>query len=489
MPPKKPSTTNAGRFDRLPAELVRRCADFSDAPAALSLHEACNKQACGVALALAFKNANELRRAARLRTETDENMFKRWESLVCPLRCVIIVMKESAVSRIFRGAAKRGIEALSELDASRVDLVNRKRDVNWRVIDKHLRKVMREMPPSLQHLSAYADDQQFLQAARSALGDAESADALFNAAIVALLFDARLQRELGTDSPAWSWISRHARIQNASEHVPAGGTAAYQLVVDFCIELGQHESDEDMHRADPPQMGDQDLALVYERERRQPLPPCARPEKYFCDGCFAKDIQPRDMARVSVACPLCSYSLCAACGEGVSSHICDGRCVRGRVPLPSLGVESVAATASTWRARRRRRGGQASRRWRRVRAVAQTPVVSPARRDESTVAVASTAAANLETTTHTGPLRSQGRADNFYAALHDGVPQLPGSYQDGRAARRERRFACALGRPAALDPDRRPRPDGRSREVKGWRPGARRVFGGDVRAEPVRVGE
>ena len=70
-------------------------------------------------------------------------MFKRWESLVCPLRCVVVVMKESAVSRIFRGAAKRGIEALSELDASRVDLVNRKRDVNWRVIDKHLRKVMR----------------------------------------------------------------------------------------------------------------------------------------------------------------------------------------------------------------------------------------------------------------------------------------------------------------------------------------------------------
>ena len=98
------------------------------------------------------------------------------------------------MSRIFRGAAKRGIEALSELDASRVDLVNRKRDVNWRVIDKHLRKVMREMPPSLQGLSEYANDQQFLQAARSALGDAESADALFNAAIVALLFDARLQR-------------------------------------------------------------------------------------------------------------------------------------------------------------------------------------------------------------------------------------------------------------------------------------------------------
>ena len=313
-----------------------------------------------VALALAFKNANELRRAARLRTESDENMFKRWESLVCPLRCVVVVMKESAVSRIFRGA-KRGIEALSELDASRVDLVNRKRDVNWRVIDKHLRKVMREMPPSLQGLSEYANDQQFLQAARSALGDAESADALFNAAIVALLFDARLQRELGTESPAWSWISRHARIQNASEHVPAGGTAAYRLVVDFCIELGLHEGDID----GPPRMMDQDLALVYERERRQPLPRCMRPEKYFCDGCFAKDIQPRDMARVAVACPLCSYSLCAACGEGVADHVCDGRCVPARVPFPF--ASSVAATAYGWRpepsTRRPSRNTPSPRRW------------------------------------------------------------------------------------------------------------------------------
>ena len=221
---------------------------------------------------------------------------------------------------------------MSELDASRVDLVNRKRDVNWRVIDKHLRKVMREMPPSLQGLSEYANDEQFLQAARSALGDAESADALFNAAIVALLFDARLQKELGTESPAWSWISRHARIQNASEHVPAGGTAAYQLVVDFCIELGQHEAYGE--RSWTPRTGDQDLALVYERERRQPLPACPRPEKYFCDGCFAKDIQPRDMARVAVACPLCSYSLCAACGEGVADHVCDSRCVRARVLFP-----------------------------------------------------------------------------------------------------------------------------------------------------------
>ena len=79
MPPKKQQAAAPGsqRFDRLPSELVRRCADFSDAPAALNLHEACNKNACGVALALAFKNANELRRAARLRTESDENMFKR----------------------------------------------------------------------------------------------------------------------------------------------------------------------------------------------------------------------------------------------------------------------------------------------------------------------------------------------------------------------------------------------------------------------------
>ena len=118
---------------------------------------------------------------------------------------------------------------------------------------------MREMPPSLQHLSAYANDQQFLQAARSALGDAESADALFNAAIVALLFDARLQRELGTNSPAWSWISRHARIQNASEHVPAGGTAAYQLVVDFCIELGRNV----IHGSDSVESAEREIKLWF----------------------------------------------------------------------------------------------------------------------------------------------------------------------------------------------------------------------------------
>ena len=215
--------------------------------------------------------------------------------------------------------------------------------MNWRVIDKHLRKVMREMPPSLQGLSEYANDQQFLQAARSALGDAESADALFNAAIVALLFDARLQSELGTESPAWSWISRHARIQNASEHVPAGGTAAYQLVVDFCIELGLHEGDID----GPPRMMDQDLALVYERERRQPLPRCMRPEKYFCDGCFAKDIQPRDMARVAVACPLCSYSLCArrAARASPTTSATGAACRPASLALPCL--------AFPWRRERR----------------------------------------------------------------------------------------------------------------------------------------
>ena len=176
-----------------------------------------------------------------------------------------------------------------------MDLVNRKRDVNWRVIDKHLRKVMREMPSSFQGLSEYANDEQFLQAARSALGDAESADALFNAAIVALLFDARLQRELGTESPAWSWISRHARIQNASEHVPAGGTAAYQLVVDFCIELGQHEAYGE--RSWTPRTGDQDLALVYERERRQPLPACNAPGEVLLRRLLREGHPAADMAR------------------------------------------------------------------------------------------------------------------------------------------------------------------------------------------------
>ena len=68
-----------------------------------------------------------------------------------------------------------------------------------------------------------------------------------------------------------------------------------------------------------------------------------------------------DMARVAVACPLCSYSLCAACGEGVADRVCDGRCVPARVPclaFPSLPLAS--------RASRRRRTGGARRRLRDV---------------------------------------------------------------------------------------------------------------------------
>lgn len=313
--PKKKTTATASLRHFLPAELVRRCADFTDAPGALALHQACGKAACGVALALAFKNANELTRSARLRTESDENMFKRWESLVWPLRCVVVVMKEGDFGKIFRGAARRGIASLSELDASRVDVAHRRRDVNWRVIDKHFRKVMREMPESLQQMPEFENDDAFLQAARGGLGDAESADALFNAGIVALLFNSRLQREFGENSPTWSWIARHARIHNAAESVPSGGTAAYQLVVDFCLEEGA------------PRLGDQDLASIYERERRQPLPPCVEPKKYHCDGCFAKNIEAPDQAKVTVSCPLCSYALCEVCSEGVADHKCDGRCV------------------------------------------------------------------------------------------------------------------------------------------------------------------
>ena len=276
--------------------------------------------------------------------------------------------------------------------------------MNWRVIDKHLRKVMREMPPSAQGLSEYANDQQFLQAARSALGDAESADALFNAAIVALLFDARLQRELGTESPAWSWISRHARIQNASEHVPAGGTAAYQLVVDFCIELGLHEGDID----GPPRMMDQDLALVYERERRQPLPRCMTAGEVLLRR-LLREGHPaaRHGARRRRVPALLLLAL-----RGVRRGRRRPRLRRplraGPRPLAFLRVESVAAMVSASRARRRG-GSQASV------GVASTSRARRRWRARRLTSKSRGAATDLESTTHTGPLRSQGRADNLYA--------------------------------------------------------------------------
>lgn len=446
MPPKKKTTATASLRHFLPAELVRRCADFTDAPGALALHQACGKAACGVSLALAFKNANELTRSARLRTESDENMFKRWESLVRPLRCVVVVMKEGDFGKIFRGAARRGIEALSELDASRVDVAHRRRDVNWRVIDKHFRKVMREMPESLQQMPEFENDDAFLQAARGALGDAESADALFNAGIVALLFNSRLQREFGENSPTWSWIARHARIHNAAESVPSGGTAAYQLVVDFCLEMGVRMGGLE---EGAPRMGDQDLASVYERERRQPLPACMEPKKYHCDGCFAKNIEAPDQAKVTVACPLCSYALCAGCSEGVADHRCDGRCVH-------FGVKVLP-----------------SRRWR-----GEWPDARP---------LGGVLRARLDPTTtffHTGPLRRQDRPDHVHAIVHGGLRRLFRADSDRRAAGGERGFALASVRAAALDTGMRPRPPRRAEQVARGRPGACRIPRGDVRAEP-----
>ncbi|KAH8044606.1 hypothetical protein JL720_17016 [Aureococcus anophagefferens] len=64
--------------------------------------------------------ANELRRTA-LRTEDDDAMFRRWEALVVPLRCVALVMNKLVFERVFRGAARRSRGAVGA-DATRLDL-------------------------------------------------------------------------------------------------------------------------------------------------------------------------------------------------------------------------------------------------------------------------------------------------------------------------------------------------------------------------------
>merc|ERR1711938_346611 len=49
-------------------------------------------------------------------------MFRRWAALVVPLRCVVTRMGGTTFERVFRGAARRGVAALSALDASRLDM-------------------------------------------------------------------------------------------------------------------------------------------------------------------------------------------------------------------------------------------------------------------------------------------------------------------------------------------------------------------------------
>jgi len=247
------------RFQRLADDCTLRVCEFVDGGGALALYQALGKTAA--ALREAFRAANELRRVARLRHDDDATMFRRWERLPAPLRCVVMEMSEDAFLRVYRGAALRGVEALSRLDASRVDLARRRRTRDPRWFERGFRQAMRDLPDELP-VEMLRDHRQQI---RDAMGDTQQPDFVFNMAIVNVLVDDEIKATLGASSLAWSWVMRHATCPVPNHDQPL---AAYTLVADFCMHLltGSGVATPSME----PRMGDLDLAAVYEAERVRP---------------------------------------------------------------------------------------------------------------------------------------------------------------------------------------------------------------------------
>jgi len=293
----------------LPQDIFRRIADYADGAGVLSLHLASGRAA---PLSSAFRAANELRRAARLRTEDDDAMFRRWEALVVPLRCVALVMNKLVFERVFRGAARRGVEALSALDATRLDLrfkSNADRDDFAQMWNRLKRSKDAQMLMEL--------DQVDQEAMRQVIGAQDAVGQKFASSIIKLLEE---QREVGNESPTYIWLSRHAQITFKPPGVTFEVTYAMdQLVVDTFAQISLLFLPNQIDGFDPlsPRRGYPDVAAVHAQERRQPLPPCSDPRRYTCDGCDGCN-------PVAYACPLCSHARCVACHQ-TNDHVCDAR--------------------------------------------------------------------------------------------------------------------------------------------------------------------
>ena len=129
-------------LSNLPVELFSRVADYASAKVALSLPLASGRAA---PLGEAFRAANELRRMSDEDAGDDDALFRRWEALVVPLRCVVAEMSRRLFGRVFRGAARRGLAALSMLDASRLDLDVARRGQFQVSVDEALEKAWEQI--------------------------------------------------------------------------------------------------------------------------------------------------------------------------------------------------------------------------------------------------------------------------------------------------------------------------------------------------------
>ena len=237
----------------LPVELFSRVADYASAKVALSLHLASGRAA---PLGEAFRAANELRRMSGEDAGDDDALFRRWEALVVPLRCVVAEMSRKLFGRVFSGAARRGIAALSMLDASRLDL-DLARQGRFQISrDEALDRAWEQ----IQHMDGLPDGfsrADMLEAVKDSFGGRiHSLDAQFDSAITSLL------REVEDDSMLSTWILRHS-ICHSSQMPGLDGASNLgfgQPLVDAAVmmHLMIHEI---VDR--PLRLGDKDVAFLY----------------------------------------------------------------------------------------------------------------------------------------------------------------------------------------------------------------------------------
>ena len=277
-------SSSSAKLILLPADMIRRVAGVLDGSEAAALHLATGRAA---PLASAFRAANELRRSHANRDwgADSDVLFRRWEALVVPLRCVVCELHSKTFTLLFRGAARRGIAALSALDASRLDLnaerqqrgaVSQDQDLDdayerlhaiydmpQDVSREEYREFLRERLPPLQTINAQFDS---TIATLEVLG----AD-LTNVLLGTTTPDAAIAAAVASPVPHTNgtmvdtWLARNSTTPGSLPGIE--GTfnfALSQSILDACLTI--HFSFSDV-RDRPMQLGDRDVASVFESRR------------------------------------------------------------------------------------------------------------------------------------------------------------------------------------------------------------------------------
>ncbi|KAH8052456.1 hypothetical protein JL720_14934 [Aureococcus anophagefferens] len=295
-------------MNRLPADVSRHVADLLTAREALALLFAGGRRGCN--LTSAFREANTLRRVARVRNETDAALFSRWDALPGSLHEFVLAatsQPERLLAGVFRGAARAGVAALSRVDVARLRIPGAGRARDERAMIRSLRREF--SPETVQMLEENAvalGDDSSVKSLLLSLGIDNTTDSFFAGAI-GQLASARAGRGRGAPQAraTRAWIARHALTRMpASPQTPESHTSIYTKVADLLL---QHWV---FPQLGAPSIGGRDIALVYDRVRIAPLADPALPGRDICDACLGHDGTQR---RALLCCRVCDYALCGAC--------------------------------------------------------------------------------------------------------------------------------------------------------------------------------